>query len=261
MAPRPLRVLRYGPSVADQEYRTERDSMGEVKVPAHAKWGAQTRRAVENCPISGMRKERSLIQALALIKGAAATVNGRQKTIEKDVAKAIAESATEVADGKWDDHFPIDVFQTGSGTSSNMNANEVLANLATEKLGKKVHPNDHVNASQSSNDVFPSAIHVAATNGIVNDLIPALQQLAKALRKKQRQFKDVVKSGRTHLMDATPVTLGQEFGGYATAIEHGIERVNACLPRLGELPLGGTAVGPGLNAPKTFARGGIKPLA
>src|SRR2546423_5735828 len=261
MAPRPLRVLRYGPSVADQEYRTERDSMGEVKVPAHAKWGAQTHRAVENFPISGMRKERSLIQALALIKGAAATVNGRQKTIEKDVAKAIAEAATEVAEGKWDDHFPIDVFQTGSGTSSNMNANEVLANLASEKLGKKVHPNDDVNASQSSNDVFPSAIHLAATNGVVNDLIPALRQLAKALRKKQREFKDVVKSGRTHLMDATPVTLGQEFGGYAAAIEHGVERLESTLPRLAELPLGGTATGTGINAPKGFARAVIKQLA
>src|SRR5438270_7479276 len=235
--------------------------MGEVRVPAHAKWGAQTHRAVENFPISGMRKERSLIQALALIKGAAATVNGRQKTIEKDIAKAIADAATEVADGKWDDHFPIDVFQTGSGTSSNMNANEVLANLASEKLGKKVHPNDGVNASQSSNDVFPSAIHLAATNGVVNDLIPALRQLAKALRKKQREFKDVVKSGRTHLMDATPVTLGQEFGGYAAAIEHGVERLEAVLPRLGELPLGGTATGTGINAPKGFARAVIKLLA
>jgi len=235
--------------------------MGEVRVHAHAKWGAQTHRAVENFPISGMRKERSLIQALALIKGAAATVNGRQKTVDKDVAKAIADAATEVAAGTWDEHFPIDVFQTGSGTSSNMNANEVLANLASEKLGKKVHPNDDVNASQSSNDVFPSAIHLAATNGVVNDLIPALQQLAKALRKKQREFKDVVKSGRTHLMDATPVTLGQEFGGYATAIEHGVERLEAVLPRLGELPLGGTATGTGINAPKGFARAVIKQLA
>ena len=224
-------MLRYRPFVADQAYRTETDSMGEVKVPAHAKWGAQTHRAVENFPISGMRKERSLIAALALIKGAAATVNGRLKVIEKDVAKAIAEAAAEVAEGDWDDHFPIDVFQTGSGTSSNMNANEVIANLASEKLGRKVHPNDHVNASQSSNDVFPSAIHLAATSQIVNDLIPALEHLAKALRKKQRQFKNVVKSGRTHLMDATPVTLGQEFGGYATAIEHGVERLEAALPR------------------------------
>ncbi|MCU1449239.1 MAG: fumarate lyase [Acidimicrobiales bacterium] len=235
--------------------------MGEVKVPAHAKWGAQTHRAVENFPISGMRKERSLIAALALIKGAAATVNGRQKIVEKDVAKAIVTAAAEVAAGDWDEHFPIDVFQTGSGTSSNMNANEVLANLASESLGRKVHPNDDVNASQSSNDVFPSAIHLAATNQIVNELIPALRQLAKALRKKQRQFKDVVKSGRTHLMDATPVTLGQEFGGYATAVEHGVERLEAALPRIAELPLGGTATGTGINAPKGFARSVIKLLA
>jgi fumarate hydratase class II len=235
--------------------------MGEVRVPAHAKWGAQTHRAVENFPISGMRKERSLIAALGLIKGAAATVNGRQKTIEKDVAKAIEAAAAEVAAGDWDEHFPIDVFQTGSGTSSNMNTNEVIANLASETLGRKVHPNDEVNASQSSNDVFPSAIHLAATNQIVKDLIPSLQQLAKSLRKKQRQFKDVVKSGRTHLMDATPVTLGQEFGGYASAIELGIERLESTLPRLAALPLGGTATGTGINAPKGFAKAVIKQLA
>ncbi len=235
--------------------------MGEVRVPAHAKWGAQTHRAVENFPISGMRKERSLIQALGLIKGASATVNGRLKIIEKDAAKAIAAAAVEVANGDWDEHFPIDVFQTGSGTSSNMNANEVIANLASERLGRRVHPNDEVNASQSSNDVFPSAIHLAATNGIVYDLVPSLRQLAKSLRKKQRQFKDVVKSGRTHLMDATPVTMGQEFGGYATAVEHGIERLEAVLPRLAELPLGGTATGTGINAPKGFARAVIKQLA
>src|SRR5438067_12234593 len=235
--------------------------MGEVRVPAYAKWGAQTHRAVENFPISGMRKERSLIAALARIKGAAATVNGRMKILEKDMARAIEEAAAEVAAGQWDEHFPVDVFQTGSGTSSNMNANEVLANLASERLGQKVHPNDHVNASQSSNDVYPSAIHLAATQGIVNDLIPALEQLVKGLRKKQRQFKEVVKSGRTHLMDATPVTLGQEFGGYASAVEHGVERLQACLPRLAELPLGGPATGTGINAPKGFARAVIKLLA
>src|SRR5207247_4334835 len=159
------------------------------------------------------------------IKGAAAMVNARLKIIDKDVAQAIHDAAAEVAAGKWDDHFPVDVYQTGSGTSSNMNANEVLANLATERLGRPVHPNDHVNASQSSNDVYPSAIHLAATDLVVHDLIPALEQLAKSLRKKQRQFKDVVKSGRTHLMDATPVTLGQEFGGYASAVEHGMQRL------------------------------------
>jgi fumarate hydratase class II len=166
-----------------------------------------------------------------------------------------------VADGQWDAHFPIDVFQTGSGTSSNMNANEVLASLASEKLGRKVHPNDHVNASQSSNDVFPSAIHIAAAHGLANELVPALEHLAKALRKKQREFKAVVKSGRTHLMDATPVTLGQEFGGYAQAVEIGIERIQAALPRVGELPLGGTAVGTGINAPKGFAKGVVTRLA
>jgi fumarate hydratase class II len=235
--------------------------MGEVKVPADARWAAQTQRAVENFPISGLRIERGLIAALAHIKGAAALVNARLKVVDRKVARAIAAAADEVAAGRWDDHFPIDVYQTGSGTSSNMNMNEVLANLASESLAETVHPNDHVNASQSSNDVFPSAIHVAATQAMLTDLTPALTELARTLRKKQREFKSVVKSGRTHLMDATPVTLGQEFGGYAAAIEHGIERVEACLPRLGELPLGGTAVGTGINAPKPFARGVIKLLA
>jgi fumarate hydratase class II len=243
------------------EYRIEKDSMGEVKVPADAKWAAQTQRAVENFPISGLRVERSLISALAALKGAAAAVNGRLKIIDKDVAKAIGQAADEVANGDWDDHFPVDVYQTGSGTSTNMNMNEVLATLAGERLGRKVHPNDEVNASQSSNDFFPSAMHVAATREIVNDLLPALEHLAKELRKKQREFKTVVKSGRTHLMDATPVTLGQEFGGYAQSIEIGIERLQAALPRVAELPLGGTAVGTGINAPKTFAKSVIKQLA
>ena len=235
--------------------------MGEVRVPADAKWAAQTQRAVENFPISGLTVDRLLIRALAEIKGAAALVNARLKVVDKDIASAIHEAARQVADGRWDEQFPIDVYQTGSGTSSNMNANEVLATLASEKLGTKVHPNDHVNASQSSNDVFPSAIHIAACDGLVNDLVPSLEHLAKTLRKKQREFKTVVKSGRTHLMDATPVTLGQEFGGYAQAIEIGIERIQAALPRVGELPLGGTAVGTGINAPKTFAKGVIGRLA
>jgi fumarate hydratase class II len=245
------------------EYRIEHDSMGAVKVPADARWAAQTQRAVENFPISGLTIDRLLIRALAEVKGAAALVNARLKVVDKDIASAIHEAAREVADGRWDAHFPIDVYQTGSGTSSNMNANEVLASLASEKLGdgRKVHPNDHVNASQSSNDVFPSAIHIAAAYGLVNDLVPALQHLAKALRKKQREFRAVVKSGRTHLMDATPVTLGQEFGGYAQAVEIGIERIEAVLPRVGELPLGGTAVGTGINAPKPFAKGVISRLA
>jgi fumarate hydratase class II len=243
------------------DFRIEHDTMGEVRVPVDAKWAAQTQRAVDNFPISGLRIERSLIAALASIKGAAAEVNGRLKVIDKKVGAAISAVADEVAAGQWDDQFPVDVYQTGSGTSSNMNTNEVLANLASEKLGEHVHPNDHVNASQSSNDVFPSAIHVAATSTIVNDLIPSLEQLAASLRKKQRQFKKVVKSGRTHLMDATPVTLGQEFGGYAQAVEIGIERLRDVLPRVGELPLGGTAVGTGINAPKRFAPGVITLLA
>ena len=177
------------------------------------------------------------------------------------MAEAIAAAADEVAGGQWDDQFPVDVYQTGSGTSSNMNMNEVLATLATARLGKKVHPNDHVNASQSSNDVFPSAMHVAAATTIQAELIPALEQLAASMRTKQKQFKKVVKSGRTHLMDATPVTLGQEFGGYAQAVEIGIERLRDVLPRVGELPLGGTAVGTGINAPKKFAPGVIEVLA
>jgi fumarate hydratase, class II len=243
------------------EYRIEHDSMGEVRVPAQAKWQAQTQRAVENFPISGLRIERALISALAAIKGAAAIENGRLKVIPKDVAVAIHDAAEEVVDGGWDDHFPVDVYQTGSGTSSNMNMNEVLATLAGERLGSGVHPNDDVNASQSSNDVFPSAIHLAATQEIARELIPALEHLAKALRRKRRQFRTVVKAGRTHLMDATPVTLGQEFGGYAAAVEHGVERLQAILPRVGELPLGGTAVGTGINCPKGFAKAVIARLA
>ena len=248
-------------SETEAEYRIEHDSMGEVRVPKAAKWQAQTQRAVENFPISGTTVERSLISALAAIKGAAALENARLKTVDKKVATAIHQVAQEVAEGHWDDDFPIDVYQTGSGTSTNMNMNEVLATLASERLGTKVHPNDDVNASQSSNDVFPSAIHVAAASQIQEQLIPALDHLAAALRKKSRAFKAVVKSGRTHLMDATPVTLGQEFGGYAAAVELGIERLQSVLPRVGELPLGGTAVGTGINAPKGFARGVIKRLA
>ena len=237
----------------DAEFRIEHDTMGDVRVPKDARWGASAQRAVDNFPISGLRIDRALIAALAHIKGAAAMSNAKLKVVEKRIAEAIRDAAEEVAAGQWDDHFPVDVYQTGSGTSSNTNINEVLANLASERLGDKVHPNDHVNASQSSNDVFPSAIHVAAAVTITNDLIPALAHLAKSLRKKQREFKTVVKSGRTHLMDATPVTLGQEFGGYAQAIEIGMERLQSTLPRVAELPLGGTAVGTGINAPKRFA--------
>jgi fumarate hydratase class II len=235
--------------------------MGEVRVPVAARWGAQTQRAVENFPISGMRIDRSLIAALAVIKAAAALVNGRLGVIEADVAEALHAAATQVAEGQWDDQFPTDVFQTGSGTSSNMNMNEVLANLASERLGREVRPNDEPNASQSSNDVFPSAIHVAACRGIVSELIPALEHLCEVLRERSRRFAGVVKSGRTHLMDATPVTLGQEFGGYASATENGVGRLRDCLPRVGELPLGGTAVGTGLNAPEGFASAVIDDLA
>jgi fumarate hydratase class II len=246
--------------MTDQEFRIEHDSMGDVRVPRDAKWRAQTQRAVQNFPVSGLVIDRELIGALASIKGAAATVNAELGVIPDDVAKAIHESAAEVARGDWDSQFPIDVFQTGSGTSSNMNTNEVLATLASERLGSPVHPNDHVNASQSSNDTFPSAIHIAATRSIVVNLIPALRHLQESLARKASEFADVVKSGRTHLMDATPVTLGQEFGGYAAAIGIGIERLQAALPRIGELPLGGTAVGTGINTPPGFAAKVIESL-
>uniref|UniRef100_A0AAU2VNZ3 Fumarate hydratase class II n=1 Tax=Streptomyces sp. NBC_00008 TaxID=2903610 RepID=A0AAU2VNZ3_9ACTN len=248
-------------AAATEGYRIEHDSMGEVKVPADAKWRAQTQRAVENFPISGQRLERAHIEALARIKGAAAKVNAELKVVDPEIARAIQDAAAEVAEGRWDAHFPIDVFQTGSGTSSNMNTNEVLATLATERLGRDVHPNDHVNASQSSNDVFPSSIHIAATGAVTGELIPALDHLAAALERKSTEFATVVKSGRTHLMDATPVTLGQEFGGYAAQIRYGIERLYASLPRLAELPLGGTAVGTGINTPPGFSAAVIAEVA
>ncbi|HUA30139.1 MAG TPA: class II fumarate hydratase [Streptosporangiaceae bacterium] len=242
-------------------FRVEHDSMGEVLVPADALWGAQTQRAVENFPVSGERLPRELIGALASIKGVSAAVNGELGVLEPDMARAIHDAAADVSRGNYDDQFPIDVFQTGSGTSSNMNANEVIATLASRALGRRVHPNDHVNASQSSNDVFPSAIHLAAARMIKRSLLPALDHLAAALDAKAAEFASVVKSGRTHLMDATPVTLGQEFGGYAAAVRHGAERAGAALPDVGELPLGGTAVGTGLNAPPGFAGAVIARLA
>ncbi|WP_432248074.1 class II fumarate hydratase [Streptomyces sanyensis] len=242
-------------------FRTERDSMGEVRVPAGARWRAQTQRAVENFPVSGQRLERAHIEALARIKGAAALVNARLGVLEQDVAEAIADAAAEVAEGRWDGHFPVDVFQTGSGTSSNMNANEVLATLASERLGRDVHANDQVNASQSSNDVFPSSIHIAAAAAVTGDLVPALEHLAGSLERKAAEFAAVVKSGRTHLMDATPVTLGQEFGGYAAQVRYGVERLRSALPRLAELPLGGTAVGTGINTPPGFAAAVIAEVA
>lgn len=242
-------------------FRIEHDSMGDVRVPAHAKWRAQTQRAVENFPISGQRLERAHIEALARIKAAAAAVNARLGVVDEDIAAAIGSAAAEVAEGRWDEHFPVDVFQTGSGTSSNMNANEVIATLATERLGRAVHPNDHVNASQSSNDVFPSSIHIAATAALTGELVPALEHLAGALERKSAEFSEVVKAGRTHLMDATPVTLGQEFGGYAAQIRYGVERLRAALPRLAELPLGGTAVGTGINTPPGFSAAVIAEVA
>jgi fumarate hydratase class II len=232
------------------EYRIEHDTMGEVRVPAHALYSAQTQRAVENFPISGAGLEPAQIAALARIKKAAA--NARLGVLDQGIAEAIARAADEVIAGNHDGEFPIDVYQTGSGTSSNMNMNEVLASLASTSLGQPVHPNDHVNASQSSNDVFPTSVHIAVTSALIDDLIPALDHLAVAFEKKAELWKNVVKAGRTHLMDATPVTLGQEFGGYARQIRLGIERVRTALPRVAEVPLGGTAVGTGINTPQGF---------
>ena len=244
-----------------EAFRIEHDSMGEVRVPAHALWGAQTQRAVQNFPVSGERLPRELIRALASVKAAAALVNAELGVLDTDLAEAIYEAASEVARGEHDTQFPVDVFQTGSGTSSNMNANEVIATLAARRLGQAVHPNDHVNASQSSNDVFPAAMHLAAARLVKRSLLLGLDHLADALEVKQADFAGLVKSGRTHLMDATPVTLGQEFGGYAAAVRHGAERAAAALPDVGELPLGGTAVGTGLNAPPRFAAAVIARLA
>ncbi len=241
-------------------YRTEKDSMGPVQVPVAALYGAQTMRAVENFPVSGIPFPRSFIRALGLIKLAAAQVNQQLGHLEPALAASIVQAAQEVADGRWDADFPIDIFQTGSGTSTNMNANEVIANRALQILGqelgsKMVHPNDHVNMGQSSNDVIPTAVHVAAYLEVHEALLPALHHLHEALAAKAVEFDDVLKTGRTHLMDAMPVRLGQEFGGYAAQIEAGIARIEACLPRLAELALGGTAVGTGINALPGFAGG------
>ncbi|CAM3168620.1 MULTISPECIES: class II fumarate hydratase [Williamsia] len=234
-----------------EQFRIEHDTMGEVRVPIDALWRAQTQRAVENFPISHRPLERTQIRAMGLLKAACAQVNKDLGLLDGDKADAIISAAKEIADGKHDDQFPIDVFQTGSGTSSNMNANEVIASIAKNN-GVTIHPNDHVNMSQSSNDTFPTATHVAATEAAVTDLIPALQHLQEALADKASAWREVVKSGRTHLMDAVPVTLGQEFGGYARQLEASAERVSATLVRVGELPIGGTAVGTGLNAPDGF---------
>jgi fumarate hydratase class II len=235
------------------EYRIEHDTMGEVRVPADALYAAQTQRAVENFPISGRGLSSHHIAALAQIKRAAAIANAELGVLPRPIADAVVAAADEVIAGEHDDQFPIDVFQTGSGTSSNMNTNEVVATLASRRLGEPVHPNDHVNASQSSNDVFPSSIHIAAVQAVTDELLPGLDVLATALENKAAEFADVVKSGRTHLMDATPITLGQEFSGYATQVRYGIDRVRAALPRLCELPLGGTAVGTGINTPPGFS--------
>jgi fumarate hydratase class II len=243
------------------EYRIEHDTMGDVRVPADALWRAQTQRAVENFPISGTGLGHAHIAALARIKAAAAVVNADLGVIPVTTAEAIVAAAAVVIAGEHDDQFPLDVFQTGSGTSSNMNANEVIATIASRALGIDVHPNDVVNASQSSNDVFPSSIHVAAAASLAGDLIPALDHLASTLEGKATEWAGVVKAGRTHLMDATPVTLGQEFSGYAAQMRYGIERINAVLPRVGELPLGGTAVGTGINMPHGFAAAVIARLA
>src|SRR5699024_8505194 len=237
--------------MTDQEFRIEHDTMGEVKVPAKALWRAQTQRAVENFPISGRPLESAQIRAMGLLKAACAKVNIERGLLPEEKGQAIVDAALRIADNEFDAEFPIDVFQTGSGTSSNMNTNEVIASLA-KQAGGEVHPNDDVNMGQSSNDTFPTATHVATPEAGVNDRIPALAQREAHLLNQAKEYKNVGKSGRTHLMDAVPVTLGQEFGGYARQIELGIERVKATLPRVGELPIGGTATGTGLNTPADF---------
>ncbi|MGP6173678.1 class II fumarate hydratase [Corynebacterium sp. A21] len=237
--------------MTEQEFRIEHDTMGEVKVPAQALWSAQTQRAVENFPISGRPLESAQIRAMGLLKAACATVNVERGLLDEEKGNAIVAAAKEIAEGIHDAEFPIDVFQTGSGTSSNMNTNEVIASIA-KRNGVEIHPNDHVNMGQSSNDTFPTATHVATTEAAVKQLLPALKQLHTSLDNKSKEWKSVVKSGRTHLMDAVPVTLGQEFSGYARQIELGIQRVESTLPRVGELPIGGTAVGTGLNTPADF---------
>jgi len=244
------------------DYRIEKDSLGDVRVPTKAWYGAQTQRAVENFPISGIRFPRRFIQALGIVKLAAARANEELGLLDSEKADVIAGIALKVAEGEHDDQFVLDIYQTGSGTSSNMNANEVIANLSTDQLGGKVgsklvHPNDHVNMSQSSNDVIPTAMHVAARLGIEDDLIPALDELKAALSEKAEEFDDIVKSGRTHLMDATPVRLGQEFSGYAEQISKGIDRVRQVSDELAELALGGTATGTGINCPPGFSEKAI----
>jgi fumarate hydratase class II len=248
------------------EFRIEKDSMGEMQVPADAYYGAQTARAVENFPISSLRFARGFIRAMGLIKAAAARTNHRLKLLDDRRAKAIEQAAMEVAEGKFDREFVVDVFQTGSGTSTNMNANEVITTRANQILGAKkgdkdlVHPNDHTNMGQSTNDVFPTAIHLSSLEAVENVLLPGLRKLADAFQAKAEEFAEVVKSGRTHLQDAVPVTLGQEFSGYASVVRHGIVRVENTRPHLSELPIGGTALGTGLNAHPDFAAGVVSEL-
>jgi fumarate hydratase class II len=238
-------------------FRIEKDSLGEVRVPAEMLYGAQTRRAVENFPVSGIRFPRVFIRAMGLIKAIAAEVNAGLGVLDPKIAQAIHQAALEVAEGKWDDHFPLDIFQTGSGTSTNMNANEVIANRAGQILGDaktSVHPNNHVNMGQSSNDVIPTAIHVSAYLEVSEVLLPACKHLHDTLKKRENEFRDVVKTGRTHLMDAMPVKLGHEISGWAFQVEQAMERIASTLPRLAKLAIGGTAVGTGINAPKDFGR-------
>ena len=238
--------------MSNKTYRIEKDSMGELKVPEDALWGAQTQRAIDNFPISGIRMPAQFIAAIGLVKWAAAGANAELGLLKKDVAAAIQASAISVAEGQHDEHFPVDVFQTGSGTSSNMNANEVIACLATERLGSEVHPNDHVNMCQSSNDVIPTCVHVSAAVSIQKSLLPALKHLSEVLEAKADETRDVVKTGRTHLMDAMPVTLGQELDGWRSQIDHASARLSDTMKRLVQLAQGGTAVGTGINAHPKF---------
>jgi fumarate hydratase, class II len=243
------------------EHRIETDSLGEMRVPADALYAAQTQRAVENFPISELRFPRPFIAAMGLIKRASAETNMELGLLDEAIGRAIVDAATEVVDGHHDAHFVVDIFQTGSGTSTNMNANEVIATLASRRLGSRVHPNDHVNNGQSSNDVIPTAMQVAAAVGMERDLVPALELLQASLERKAAEFDDIVKSGRTHLMDATPVRLGQEFGGFASQVRHGIRRVREARADMAELPLGGTAVGTGINTHPEFAERTIRRLS
>ncbi|MGB5209187.1 MAG: class II fumarate hydratase [Gammaproteobacteria bacterium] len=240
--------------MGDDKFRIERDSMGELRVPAEALWGAQTQRAVNNFPVSGLRMPRGFIRAVGLVKWAAARANLDLGLLDEETSSAIQAAADQVIDGRYDEHFPIDVFQTGSGTSTNMNANEVIAHLASANGSSAVHPNDHVNMGQSSNDVIPTAIHVSATVELKQVLLPALEHLATVLETKSAACAEIVKTGRTHLMDAMPITLGQELGGWAAQIRSGIARLEATLPRISQLAQGGTAVGTGINAHAEFGQ-------